>query len=199
LISRVRGALIAKDPMPIIEVGGLGLAVQVSARTAAHLPAPGKEVTLVTYLHVREDHLSLYGFGTLAERELFLHLLSVSGIGPRVALTLMSSAPLEELERAIVDADDAYLTRLPGLGKKTAARLIIELQGKVTASTDAPEAARVDREPVFEEAVLALTSLGMQSRAAREALEKVDTGKLGETPRVEDLVKAALKSGGARI
>lgn len=199
MISRVRGPLIANDPMPIIEVGGLGLAVQVSARTAAHLPPRGQEVTLVTYLHVREDQLSLYGFATLAERELFLHLLSVSGIGPRVALTLMSSAPLEELERAIVEGDAAYLTRLPGLGKKTAARLIIELQGKVILSSNAPAAARVERAPVFEEAVLALTSLGMQPRAAREALEKVDVNKLGDAPRVEDMVKAALKSGGARV
>jgi Holliday junction DNA helicase RuvA len=198
VIARIRGSLLANDPMPIIEVGGLGLAVQVSGRTAAQLPPKGQQVTLVTYLHVREDHLSLYGFATIAERDLFLHLLSVSGIGPRVALTLLSSAPLEELERAIVDGDATYLTRLPGLGKKTAARLIIELQGKVKPSLETPDAARVERMPLFDEAVLALTSLGMLPRAARDALDKVDTAKLGAAPRVEDLVKAALKSGTTR-
>ena len=106
MIARLRGALIAHDPMPIVEVGGVGFAVQVSARTAAQLPATGHEVTLVTYLHVREDHLSLYGFASVQERDMFLHLLSVSGIGPRVALTLLSSAPLEELEVAIAEGDD---------------------------------------------------------------------------------------------
>ena len=192
MIARLRGVLISQDPMPIVEVGGLGLAVQVSARTAAQLPGTGNEVTLVTYLHVREDHLSLYGFSSARERDMFLNLLSVSGIGPRVALTLLSSAPLEELERAIADGEDRYLTRLPGLGRKTAARLIIELQGKIIPK---PEAARVECVPLFEEAVLALTSLGLLPRAARTAVEKVDLKNLGELPRVEDLVKAALKSG----
>lgn len=192
MIARLRGVLITQDPMPIIEVGGLGLAVQVSARTAAQLPKSGSEVTLVTYLHVREDHLSLYGFSSEQERDMFLNLLSVSGIGPRVALTLLSSAPLDELQRAISVGDDGYLTRLPGLGRKTAARLIVELQGTIVPK---PEAAFVDHAPIFEEAVLALTSLGLQPRAARTAVEKVDLQHLGEQPRVEDLVKAALKSG----
>jgi Holliday junction DNA helicase RuvA len=187
--------LIAREPVPIVEVGGVGLAVQVSARTAAHLPDVDEEVTLVTYLHVREDNLSLYGFATIAERELFLHLLSVSGIGPRVALTLLSSAPLEELQRAILEGDTAYLTRLPGLGRKTAGRLIVELQNRLPPTPEVEATARVAHEPVFEEAVLALTSLGMPPRTARQAVEKVDLDKLGPAARVEDLVKAALKSG----
>jgi Holliday junction DNA helicase RuvA len=190
--------LIARDPVPIVDVGGLGLTVQVSARTAAQLPAVDRQVTLVTYLHVREDNLSLYGFATVAERELFLHLLSVSGIGPRVALTLLSSAPLEELQRAILEGDTAYLTRLPGLGRKTAGRLIVELQNRLTPPSETADAAQVAQAPVFEEAVLALTSLGMPQRVARQAVEKVDLKKLGTAARVEDLVKAALKSG-ARV
>jgi len=134
----------------------------------------------------------LYGFATAQERDMFLNLLSVTGIGPRVALTLLSSAPLEELEHAISEGDASYLTRLPGLGRKTAARLIVELQGKIVAK---PQAAFVESAPIFEEAVLALTSLGLQPRAARTAVEKVDLKNLGDQPRVEDLVKAALKSG----
>lgn len=198
MIARLRGVLIARDPVPIVDVGGLGLTVQVSARTAAQLPAVDRQVTLVTYLHVREDNLSLYGFATVAERELFLHLLSVSGIGPRVALTLLSSAPLEELQRAILEGDTAYLTRLPGLGRKTAGRLIVELQNRLTPPSETADAAQVAQAPVFEEAVLALTSLGMPQRVARQAVEKVDLKKLGTAARVEDLVKAALKSG-ARV
>ncbi len=123
-------------------------------------------------------------------------LLSVSGIGPRLGLQLLSSAPHEELERAVREGNDAYLVKLPGLGRKTAARLIVELQSKLEAVAPAEEAAaRVESAPQFEEAVLALASLGLTQRSARDAVDRIDRQRLGETPRVEDIVKAALQSG----
>jgi len=184
---------LAKDPHVVVEVGSLGLSVHVSARTAAQLPPLGDDLALVTYLHVREDHLALYGFASERERELFLLLLGVNGIGPRVALTVLSSAPLEELERSLRDGDEAYLVRLPGVGRKTAARLVLELQGKLQA-LPASGAATVEGGVLFEEATLALASLGLTPRAAREAVEKVDRQRLGKDPRVEEIVKAALQA-----
>jgi Holliday junction DNA helicase RuvA len=193
MIASLRGRLLAKDPQVVVDIGALGLAVQVSARTAAQLPPVGGELSLVTYLHVREDHLALYGFANERERELFLLLLGVNGIGPRVALTVLSSAPLEELERSLRDGDEAYLVRLPGVGRKTAARLVLELQGKLQGlPTEA--AASIDGGASYEEATLALASLGLTPRAAREAVEKVDRGRLGKEPRVEEIVKAALQA-----
>lgn len=196
MIASLRGTLAAREPSIVVEVGGVGLAVNVSARTAARLPECGDEVALVTYLHVREDQLALYGFASADERALFLLLLSVSGIGPRLALQLMSSAPPEELERALRDGNEAYLVKLPGLGKKTAARLVVELRGKLEERATSPQAAaHVDTEPQFDEAILALASLGLTQRAAREAVERIERARLGPTPRVEDIVKAALQRG----
>ena len=192
MILSVRGRLLAREPQVVVEVGSVGLGLHVSARTAALLPALGEELSLVTYLHVREDQLALYGFHSERERALFLLLLGVNGVGPRLALTLLSSAPLEELERALRDGDEAYLVRIPGVGRKTAARLVLELQGKLVAAP--PAAAQVDGGAVFEEAMLALASLGLTPRSAREAVDKVDRRGLGAAPRVEDIVKAALQS-----
>lgn len=191
MIHSVRGRLRAKEPLVVVDVGAVGFGVHVSARTAAALPHVGEELTLCTYLHVREDQLALYGFQSEGERALFLLLLGVNGIGPRMALTLLSSAPLEELERALRDGDEAYLVRLPGVGRKTAARLVLELQGKLAAS---PPAASVAGNALFEEATLALLSLGLAPRAARDAVDRVDRSALGREPRVEDIVKAALQS-----
>lgn len=196
MIASVRGKVLAREPALVVEMGGLGLALQVSARTAARLPADGGDVFLHTYLHVREDHLSLYGFATEDERTLFLQLLGVNGVGPRVALTLLSSAPLDSLQRALQDGDEAYLVKLPGVGKKTAARLVVELQGKMPARVAEPAARRPA--PMFEEAMLALVSLGLTQRAAREAVERVESRGVGPEARVEDVVKAALQAGAAR-
>jgi Holliday junction DNA helicase RuvA len=193
VISSLRGVLVAREPVPVVDVGGVGFAVQVSARTAARLPGRGEIVAFHTYLHVREDHLALYGFAAEEERALFVQLLGVQGVGPRAALTLLSSAAHEELVRALQDGDEAYLVKLPGVGKKTAARLVLELQGKFGVRGAAP-AAQTD-EPLVEEAVLALASLGLTPRAAREAIDKVRARGLPPTTRVEDLVKAALQTG----
>jgi holliday junction DNA helicase RuvA len=193
MIASLRGTLVARDPSLVIAVGGLGLAVQVSARTAAQLPPLGAEVALHTYLHVREDQLALYGFASAEERALFLQLLGVNGIGPRAALTLLSSAPHEELLRALQEGDEAYLVRLPGVGKKTAARLVVELQGKLPVRAAA--AVLPGAHPLAEEAILALVSLGLSPRAAKEAVDAVTGPGKPAGSRVEDIVKAALRSG----
>jgi len=190
MIASVRGRVISREPELVVEVGGLGLAVHVTARTAALLPVVGESVFLHTYMHVREDHLALYGFAAEDERALFLQLLGVNGIGPRVALTLLSSAPHEELTRALQEGDETYLVRLPGVGRKTAARLVLELQGKLTERR--PAARPVD--PRLEEAMLALVSLGVPQRAARDAIERVRGRGIDGTARVEEIVKAALQA-----
>src|SRR5262245_859787 len=193
VIASVRGRVASREPGLVVEVGGLGLGIQVSARTAAQLPPLGEPVHLHTYLHVREDILALYGFGTEDERGIFLLLLTVNGVGPRMALTIVSSAPHDELVRAIQEGDEAYLVRIPGVGKKTAARLVLELRGKLPVRMTPAAAART-ADPLLEEAILALVSLGVQPRSARDAVERVRERTAGGAARVEDLVEAALQA-----
>lgn len=195
MIASLAGRVASREPALVVDVGGVGFGVQVSARTAALLPGVGDKVALFTYLYVREDHLSLYGFASAEERSLFLLFLEVKGVGPRVALTLLSSAPLEELQRAVQEGDEAYLVRLPGVGKKTAARLVVELQGKMPQRAAEAAARTSGLGPKRDEAVLALVSLGLTARAARDAVEQVADDGLPEGARVEDIVKAALRTG----
>ncbi len=128
MISRLRGKPVARtgDKL-VLEVGGVGYAVAVTP-TASRLAERGGEVTLETYLHVREDALQLYGFAEPAERELFEHLLAVSGIGPKVALAIVSGSPPADLRRAIALDDTARFEAIPGIGKKTAQRVVLELK-----------------------------------------------------------------------
>ena len=194
MIASLRGRVLSREPSLVVEVGGLGLSVQVSARTAAQVGQRGETVFLHTYLQVREDQFTLFGFSSEAERTFFLQLQGVKGVGPRSGLTMLSSAPLEELVRAIREGNEAYLRKIPGIGPKTAPRLIFDLKDKLP---DLPAAARLVTEAatLLEEAQLALVSLGLTQRAAREAVDKVERGGLGAEPRVEDIVKAALQSG----
>jgi Holliday junction DNA helicase RuvA len=194
MIASLRGTVAARDPALVVELGGLGLAVHVSAATAAALPPVGATVFLHTYLLVREDHLALYGFTSEEERTLFVQLLGVNGVGPRMALTLLSSAPHADLLRALQEGDEAWLVRLPGVGKKTAARLVVELQGKLPQRLAAARL-RPEGDPRLEEAVLALVSLGVSQRQARDTVEAVGARGLAAGMRVEDVVKAALRSG----
>lgn len=194
MIASLRGIVVARDPALVVELGGLGFAVQVSAGTAASLPPVGEPVFLHTYLHVREDHLAVYGFAAEEERALFVQLLGVNGVGPRMALTLLSSAPHAEFLRALQQGDEAWLVRLPGVGRKTAARLVVELQGKLP-QRPAAAAVRPGGDARLEEAVLALVSLGLSQRQACDAVDAVRARGLAAETRVEDVVKAALQSG----
>ncbi|GIV98323.1 MAG: Holliday junction ATP-dependent DNA helicase RuvA [Herpetosiphonaceae bacterium] len=139
MIALLRGRLSAYGPdYVIIETGGVGFLVYAPRRVVDGLGPAGSEVLLHTYLHVREDALVLYGFATPDQKALFELLLSVTGVGPRVALNLLSAVAPEELRGAIVREDVALLARVPGIGKKTAARLVLELKAKLAAAGVVP-------------------------------------------------------------
>jgi holliday junction DNA helicase RuvA len=141
MIARLRGAPVASTPEGLVlDVGGVGYLV--AATPSAVRKADGAaEVVVETYLHVREDALQLYGFAERAERELFVQLLSVNGVGPKVALAIVSGSPADELRRAIVREDAARFQAIPGIGKKTAERIVLELKEKLAASVSIAPAA----------------------------------------------------------
>jgi Holliday junction DNA helicase RuvA len=153
----------------IINVGGVSFLVHIPTSIARDCGAIGDTIVLYTHLHVREDVLSLYGFLRPAERDFFQRLLGVSGVGPKVALALMSALPLADLERAIANGDIETLTRIPGVGKKTGARLILDLKGKLDLSqtlAEGPSATAAQAE-----VVTALTNLGYPLAVAQEAVQ----------------------------
>jgi Holliday junction DNA helicase RuvA len=191
VIASVRGTLLMVDgERAVIEVGGLGLEVLASSRTLGSLsPHRGEEVTLTTYLNVREDALQLFGFRDLGERTFFLWLTAVSGVGPKVALAVMSGYPVAELELAVARDDVKKFESIPGIGKKLAQRLVVELKDKVgeLPPVDAGEAAPALVAEHFIEARSALQNLGLTLREAEEALR----GAPEDAP-TGDLVKFAL-------
>ena len=182
MISRLRGKPVARtgDKL-VLEVGGVGYAVAVTP-TASRLAERGGEVTLETYLHVREDALQLYGFAEPAERELFEHLLAVSGVGPKVALAIVSGSPPADLRRAIALEDTARFEAIPGIGKKTAQRVVLELKEKLGSVAAAPRAQG------HVGARDALVELGYSAIEAEQALADVDP----DLP-VEEQVRRALR------
>jgi Holliday junction DNA helicase RuvA len=168
MIAHLRGRLFAKTPnQAIIEAGGVGYDVVISVPTYAALPAPGAEVALHIHTHVREDALALYGFLAAQEKQLFEKLLAVSGIGPKLAITVLSM-PADEIVSAIRGNDVARLTRIPGIGKKTAERMVLELRDKLDSFAAAP--ALPAATPVEEDVLSALVNLGYQRAAAERAL-----------------------------
>ncbi len=172
MIAAVTGILEGRSPdSVVINVGGVSLAVFVPATTGRAIGEIGDRVVLYTHLHVREDVLALYGFAHAAERDFFERLLTVSGVGPKAALALLSALPLADLEAAIARGDVEHLTRIPGIGPKTAARLMLELKGKLDLSRAlaAPgSAARTNAE-----VLAALTNLGYPLAAAQEAIQSL--------------------------
>lgn len=132
MIAQVTGRLLSKSATScVVEAGGIGLRLWMSTNSLSHLPAEGDSVTVYTHLHVREEDLSLFGFESLEERELFEKLITVSGVGPKVALSALSAMAPRDLSGAIAREDDGLVATIPGIGKKTAQRLIIELKDKV--------------------------------------------------------------------
>lgn len=180
MIAMLQGALARHEgDRIIIDVGGVGYRVHVPLSTADNLPQLGERVTVHVYTHVREDILALYGFGTEDELLLFRDIIGVSGMGPRLALTSLSTLRPHEFRHAVAHEDVAELTRISGVGKKTAQRLILELKGKLTpAADDAVVPAAIDgaaspATPVTDEALAALVALGYSEAEARPALEAV--------------------------
>jgi Holliday junction DNA helicase RuvA len=169
MIAHLRGPLISKRPnQAIVEAGGVGYDVNISVPTFSDLPAAGSEVALHIHTHVREDALALYGFQRIEEKQLFEKLIHVSGIGPRLAITILSGMATAEMVAAIRGNDLARLTRIPGVGKKTAERMVVELRDKLEGFGTAPAAPT--RTAVEEDVLSALVNLGYQRAAAERAI-----------------------------
>jgi Holliday junction DNA helicase RuvA len=197
MIEQIRGVLLNKIPtFCVINCQGIGIGVYISLNTFRYLGENSEDIELLTHLHVREDALQLYGFATEAERDLFRKLINVSGIGPRLAMTMLSGLPVEEFKRALTAEDVGLLTKVPGVGKKTAQRVVLELKEKIEISgeavlTELPALAATDREKV-EESLQALVTLGYKQYQAKAALEKV-LKKYGRELSLEDTIKLALQ------
>lgn len=186
MIAHLRGTLLAKHPnQAIVETHGVGYDVAITVPTFTEMPAAGAEVSLHIHTHVREDALSLYGFQRLAEKQLFEKLLSVSGIGPTLAIKILSGMPADEMIGAIRGGDLARLTRIPGIGKKTAERMVLELRDKLTTTTGTSEISVAVASSVEEDVISALVNLGYQRTAADKALLAARTGK---SPQSFDLL-----------
>jgi Holliday junction DNA helicase RuvA len=183
VIARLRGTVAARTAAGlVVDVGGVGYLVAATPRVRARV---GEETTVETYLHVREDALQLYGFATADERELFELLLGVSGVGPKVALAIVSGSTPEELRRAIVREDTARFEAIPGIGRKTAQRVVLELKEKLGGPASIETGATGGGSLLAREA---LVELGWTLVDAERALAGVD-----EQLPVEEQVRAALK------
>jgi Holliday junction DNA helicase RuvA len=195
VIGLLRGKILSKQPPRLlIDVHGVGYEVDAPMTTFYELPASGEEVTLFTHLAVREDAHTLYGFARASDRELFRSLLKVNGVGARLALTILSGMQPDEFVRCVQEDNSAALVRLPGVGKKTAERLIIELRDRLEGVAALPASAGADvpvaaGSPV-EDAVSALVGLGYKPQEASRMVRAIDTGALSS----EEIIRAALQA-----
>lgn len=195
MIAHLRGALLEKTPnSAIIEVGGVGYEVAISVSTFTHLPDPGAEVRLRIHTHVREDALALFGFLTADEKSLFEKLIAVSGIGPKLAMAVLSGIDAGELVTAIRSSQTDRLVRIPGVGKKTAERIVLELRDKLegiggVAVTPAPKA--VVLTDLEMDVLSALINLGCQRTGAENAIRKAVAAGAG--PDFEGLFRKSLE------
>jgi Holliday junction DNA helicase RuvA len=196
MIGRLSGRIISKQaPVVILDVNGVGYEVDVPMSTLYVLPEAGEPAVLLIHTHVREDAIHLYGFATAAERVLFRNLIKVSGIGARLALTILSGIEVAAFVRCVQTADESTLVRLPGVGKKTAQRLLVEMKDKLD---DIPAGFAVAARPLsaagtpVEEAVTALIALGYKPVDASRMVTAVErSGDIGST---EELIRMALKA-----
>jgi len=200
VIASVHGSLVAKMPTAaLVQVGGITLRLLISVSCFETLPAAGREVHLLTYLHVREDAILLYGFTDEGERSLFENLISVSGIGPRLAIGILSGATAARLREGIEAGDADFLVTLPGVGKKLAQRLLVELREKFAPgaapktpiATGAPGALHVS---AAADAAAALVSLGFNRAQAQHAVQEA-LHELGQNATVQAVVRKALRQG----
>ena len=198
MIGQVLGTILEKQPPQlVVNVNGLGYEIDAPMSTFYQLPDVGKEVKLFTHFVVREDAQQLFGFYSREERTLFRTLLKVNGIGPRMGLTILSSAAPEEFVRWVMDNDTDSLVRLPGIGKKTAERLVIEMRDKLSDWYKAalPEGAVIakpdtnTRHQSLQDAIAALVSLGYKHPDANRAITKIDDGQSSS----EELIRRALR------
>jgi len=187
MIGKLSGILSDKNPPEVIlDCQGVGYEVNVPMSTFYNLPATGEKVTLLTHFVVREDAQILYGFGTAAEREAFRQLIKISGVGPRTALSVLSGMGVAELAQAVTQQEAGRLVKVPGIGKKTAERLLLELKGKLGADIGVPTAAVGDAQGDIQQALVALGYSDKEAAAALKGLPQ-DVG-------VSEGIKLALKA-----
>jgi holliday junction DNA helicase RuvA len=193
MIGSLRGRITSKTPPQLtVEVGGIGYELEAPMSTFFHLPATGEEVKLLTHFVVREDAQLLYGFATEDERRLFRNLLKVSGIGPKIGLALLSGISVEAFAMCVKNQDVASLIRVPGIGRKTAERLLIEMKDRIAPTDGTPADAVVVREDASpeSEAFGALTALGYRPAEATRLLKAAGPG----THSTEELIRRALQA-----
>jgi holliday junction DNA helicase RuvA len=191
MIAHLRGKLLAKHPnQVVVETGGVGYEVNISVPTFSELPALGSEVALHIHTHVREDLISLYGFLHPAEKQLFEKLMTVSGIGAKLAITILSGMAAGEMMAAIRGNEVARLTRIPGIGKKTAERMVLELRDKLPPTAGISATASPEMSATEEDVLSALVNLGYQRAAAEKSLATVV--KSGKSNSFDALFREAL-------
>jgi Holliday junction DNA helicase RuvA len=192
MIAHLRGKLITRHPnLVVLETAGVGYSVTVSVPTFSQLPSLGSEVALHIHTHVREDQLALYGFIRPEEKQLFEKLITVSGIGPKLAVTILSGMPADEMINAIRSNDLARLTKIPGVGRKTAERMVLELRDKLVPVDGTEQVQAIPSLSATQEDVLsALMNLGFQRPAAEKALAQ--TAKSGDAESFDALFRGAL-------
>ncbi len=198
MIGRLQGIILEKQPPSIlIDVQGVGYELEASMTTFYNLPECGESIILHTHLVVREDAQLLYGFHSLSERLMFRNLIKISGVGPKLALTILSGMSAEDFTRCIVEEDSKALIKLPGVGKKTAERLVIELKDRLQKedSISLPGASAIGRAATIKQtnpvndAVSALISLGYKAQQASQMVRDLDV----EDKSTEDIIRAALQ------
>jgi Holliday junction DNA helicase RuvA len=192
MIAFVRGEFVNKTPAVVhVDVGGVGYELQISLNTYSRIQ-PLEKGTLLTYLHIREDAHILYGFFELAEKELFIQLIGVSGVGASTARMMLSSMKPDEIVRAIIQGNTRQLESIKGIGKKSAERIILELRDKVGRNKSESNISSAVSNTLDQDALNALITLGIARPAAEQAIKKIITEAPG-TDSVEDIIKKALK------
>ncbi|HUJ80259.1 MAG TPA: Holliday junction branch migration protein RuvA [Candidatus Acidoferrales bacterium] len=200
MIGQLRGKLTERRPNQVmVDVGGVGYLVQIPLSTFSVLGALNSDVTLMIYTHVREDQLCLYGFLTAREKQTFELLISVSGVGPSLALKILSGMRISELLPAIRSSDLALLERIPGIGRKTAERIVVELREKAAALEPTELGKPAARSPLESDVASALLNLGYEARAVERTLEQIRKNGASEND-FNVLLRAALQQlGGAKM
>jgi Holliday junction DNA helicase RuvA len=184
MIAHLHGKLLTKHPnQVVVETCGVGYEVNISVPTFSELPAAGSEVALHIHTHVREDVIALYGFLRPAEKQLFEKLMTVSGIGAKLAITILSGMAADEMAAAIRGNDVARLTRIPGIGKKTAERMVLELRDKLPPTAGTSTQPLPVMSAIEEDVLSALVNLGYQRAAAEKALASIVRNGAGKTEK----------------
>ena len=194
MIGRLAGTLIEKNPPQIlVDCRGVGYEVDVPMSTFYNLPPPGEAITLHTHLVVREDAQLLYGFGTLEERRMFRQLLKISGVGPKLALSVLSGLSIAELAQAVAEQQPGRLTKIPGVGKKTAERLLLELRDKLDITITGAGMTAIGGSRDGADVLNALAALGYSEREAMHATKQLPEG-LSVTEAIRQSLKLLSKA-----